>query len=250
MIACRGRDNLTAGRSIEDLIRGFLHESFNSSFMYIISPWVTNFEFSRPFIHYPWVSSTRVLDVIEAIINKGVEVKVLTRCFDDALRFDVLDLAGKIVNRGSVDDEVKGFIKSQLEDLLGGIEAMLRLSEVLGDNLLFDLGIGDLGRRLHTKLYINDKHALVGSANFTKSGIIDSSNWANWECLIAIKSSETGYGELLNITKGYLNAARGFSECEGRFMNMLSRFRGLLPRAVGSVMDVIAVLEDLINTLS
>lgn len=250
MIACRGRGNLTAGRSIEDLIRGFLHESFNSKFMYIISPWVANFEFSRSFIHYPWVSSTRVLDIIEAIINKGVEVKVLTRCFDDALRFDVLDLADKIVNRGSVDDEIKGFIKSQLEDLLGGIEAMLRLSEVLGDNLLFDLGIGDLGGRLHTKLYINDKHALVGSANFTKSGIIDSSNWANWECLIAIKSGETGYRELLNVAEGYLNAARGFSECEGRFMSMLSRFRGLLPRAVGSVMDVIVVLEDLINALS
>jgi len=250
VIACRGRGNLTAGRSIEDLIRGFLHESFNSKFMYIISPWVANFEFSRSFIHYPWVSSTRVLDIIEAIINKGVEVKVLTRCFDDALRFDVLDLADKIVNRGSVDDEIKGFIKSQLEDLLGGIEAMLRLSEVLGDNLLFDLGIGDLGGRLHTKLYINDKHALVGSANFTKSGIIDSSNWANWECLIAIKSGETGYRELLNVAEGYLNAARGFSECEGRFMSMLSRFRGLLPRAVGSVMDVIVVLEDLINALS
>lgn len=257
VIACRGKGGvITEGCSIEDLIRCFLHDSFDSKFVYIISPWITNFEFSKPFVHYPWVSSFRVLDVIRALIDKVGEVKVLTRCFDDAVRFDLLDLVSKVVNQsGNVDEYVRGFIKSQLQDLLDGINAVLSLRDALHDFLLFDLGVNELRdglrRRLHTKLYINDKYALLGSANFTNSGVVDSFGWGNWECLMLIRRDrdENTYSGLLHVAEDYLKSARGFDDCRKRFVSILRRFPNLLPWPISDVEDVVDVLEKLIEEL-
>ena len=232
--------------SIEELMIRFFHESFRSGRVYVVSPWVTAFNLSIKFIHMPYVNNNNVAEVLRALVNKGVEVRVLTRCVDESLDVQFMRVLINLHRRGGLKlpDEVRELFRRNIEDFINRAESLVRLASDLGDNLRFDLGDKDdlfAMYRLHSKLYINDYSVIMGSANFTRGGVLDG---GNWECVIRFARGENEelYRYALNVAEHYFNISRGFGDCERRVVRIVNT-------VVGSLDEPIYGIEDLIDYL-
>ena len=199
-LICKVAGSSTSSLSVESLIRRFLHETFDSKFLYIISPWITLFEFERPFIHLPFVEARRVDEVFRAFVFAGIDVRVLMRCVDDSVDIGLLRLLRLLRNVRKIFPDVFGtsqqyiageilkYIADRISELIKTIKIVNALRDILGENLRFDTPASGWHQRLHTKLYLNDRSAIVGSANFTRSGILSD---GNWECLLHFTKDES-----------------------------------------------------------
>ena len=234
--------------SIERLVINFFHESFSSDRVYVISPWISSFELkSKEFIHYPYVSSRKVIDVIKGLVKKGTEVKILTRCADDALDISLIRTIANINTREgqSIPSDIRNLLKRKLDDLASRLESTKGLVEELGENLRFDLGDRDdlyVKGRLHSKLYINHRTVIMGSANFTSSGITDE---GNWECLVRFSKDEDReiYEYAVGVVERYLAISKGFDECESRVIKIVNRATNLIGEKIYSIEDLIDYLN-------
>ncbi len=240
--------------SIEELIKRFLHESFNSKYVYIISPWITSFELDSRFIHYFYVSSNNVIDVLKALTNSGIDVKVVTRCLDDSMDVQLIRILTNIVQRErdtELNDDIKAFFRDRINEFLDRAIALVSLADDLRDSLRFDLGANDElfpWYRLHTKLYVNERSIIMGSANFTRGGILDG---GNWECVIHFTKDENTnlYNEALRVAQHYLSISKGFEDCERRVVRIINEFGGVINEPVYSIEDLIEYLGRVRDSL-
>lgn len=234
-VSCRGP--FKTSESVEGLFVEFLEASFSSRFVYIISPWITPFNLSNPFIFYPFTSSQNIAKIIESLTDLGVEVKVLTRCIDDLISGELLQLLELVVVRGN--DELVGYVADRIRDTIDRIEGVLKFRKILGNNLLFDYTYHiNFYYRLHGKIYVNDKMALVGSANFTRGGVVEG---GNWECLVKAYRGDPLYEEVRSYAEAYLGSGGDHARC-------MARVEGLM-REVSKVDRRIRDLEDVVEIL-
>jgi len=238
----------------EDLVRLLLYESFNGHYLYIISPWISSFKFSRKFIYYPYVSTYDVVEVLDAILKNGVKVHMLIRCFDDFLSPDTIyalfaiyksvSLSGSASSKpgASLPDIVTRYLKDQLETMLSRLETSEKFVRS-GFNVKSDLGVRDNTYfRLHAKIYINEKFAVVGSANFTRSGVVKG---GNWECLMLIERSSELYNEVLEEAERLYNSGKDFTECVERLLTLINDALKPLSVTIKSLDDLKTKLKEL-----
>lgn len=250
-VICRG-PGFNNDVDIEDLFMDFLYESFKSRFLYVISPWITAFNFNRRIIYYPYVSSGNALDVIRALVDNGVDVRIITRCIDDSVKADVINLVSSIISGGisdAVPGDVRDYLRDQLDEIASNVDGVLRFYGELYDRVVFDLGANDAlpaRYRLHSKLYVNEFSVIVGSANFTRGGITEG---GNWECIVEVNNGEELYKDLLNYAQQYLKVGRPFSECMRRTSKLLRDLSSLLKITVADAEDLTKMLGKLMSML-
>jgi len=238
----------------EDLVRLLLYESFNSQYLYIISPWISSFRFSKKFIYYPYVSTYDVVEMLDAIRKNGVKVYILIRCFDDFLSPDMIYALFAIYkymsSSGSASSKpgaslphiVVEYLKGQLEMMLNRLETSETFIKS-GFDVKSDLGARDNTYfRLHAKIYINEKFALVGSANFTRSGVVKG---GNWECLMLIERGSELYNEVLKEAERLYNSGKDFTECVERLLMLINDALKPLDVTIKSLDDLKIKLKEL-----
>ena len=229
---------------VEDLFRLFLIDTFNSEFMYIISPWVTSFRLTKKVIYYPFISSYSVVDILNALKDNGVKVFLLTRCFDDALSPDVVYILYKI-KEGSIrlSPALYKFLRNQVNFMYRRLEYVEKIIGT-GINCKFDIGVQDRESqfRLHAKIYVNDKYALLGSANFTRSGIVRG---GHWECLVRINSDSKIYYKILESAIKLYNAGRSYEECLRRITYLVTTHFGDNVK-INGIQDIKNLLKELL----
>lgn len=206
---------------IEDLLWWFLLESFESKSVWVISPWITHFNLSREVLYHPYVASSDVIKILENL-SKYAEVNVLVRCIDDFVSPDVVYTAYEIYNSilgGGLKLKdiaiVAEYFNSKLDDILkrlSSMEKLARLNINLKTDLKTDMSLihRKVPPRLHAKLYINDKFALVGSANLTYHGMSRS---GNWECMLMFKNGDGVYERLKEYAEKLFKRGHSFNDC-------------------------------------
>ena len=233
--------------SMEELMICFFHESFQSDRVYIISPWISDFQFRSKFVHQPYVSGYSVIDVLRGLMNKGIAVKVLTRCADDAIDISLIKTVTGLDSkeRQEVPSDIRNLLKRKIEDLIGKLTSSKALATEFNEGIRFDLGDKDdtrLRGRLHSKLYINHRTVIMGSANFTLSGISDG---GNWECLVRFSRDEKRdlYDYAVGVAEHYLRISRSFDECERRVIKIVNNASNLIGERIYSIEDLIDYLN-------
>jgi len=247
-ILCRHR-NIRQRDDIEDLLRIFLIDSFESNEIYIISPWVSSFKFNRKVIYYPYLSTYSVDEVLKILIDCGVKVNILVRCFDDFISPELIYFLYK-VSTGSIKLtlDLLNYLKRELERILYRLNTAKRIEES-GVNIRTDLGIGDdmnVWYRLHSKIYINNKYALIGSANFTRGGIVKN---GNWECLIKVPSNYPLYKDIVDYAKKYYDHGRDYNECINRVLNIINRYLSPLNIPVRNLDDLKKIISEILSLI-
>jgi phosphatidylserine/phosphatidylglycerophosphate/cardiolipin synthase-like enzyme len=254
-LICKVAGLSTSSLSVESLIRRFLHETFDSKFLYVISPWVTLFEFERPFIHLPFVEARRVDEVFRAFVFAGIDVRVLMRCVDDSIDVGLLRLLRLLRNNRDVcrtsqqyiAGEILKYIADRISELIKTVKIVNTLRDILGENLRFDIPASGWHRRLHTKLYLNDRSAIVGSANFTRSGILSD---GNWECLLHFtRDAKKLYEDALKVAHSHFDSSKGFDECERATLSLVNRLQ-LLDKPATSLEELESYLTELYHEIS
>ena len=67
------------------MFRVFLLDSFDGSNTYIVSPWITSFDFRKELIYSLYVSSRNSIEILEGLLERGVSVHLVMRSIDEAL---------------------------------------------------------------------------------------------------------------------------------------------------------------------
>jgi len=233
---------------IEDLFRLFLIDSFDSDFVYIISPWITPFNFTKKIIYYPFISSYSVIDALASLRKSGVKVFLLTRCFDDFLSPDIIYMLYKIKEGNfRLPRDLHRFLADQVSFAYHRLECVEKVVNT-GVNCKFDLGSQDKDHyfRLHAKIYVNSKYALIGSANFTRSGVIRR---GNWECLLKVESSSRTFKDILESANKLYNAGRSYSECQKRILQSINTYLMRNGIAVCGIQDLKKLLKEILHEL-
>lgn len=248
-LVCRDRQGSTSRYTIESLIRRFFHESFNSSFVYIISPWISLFEFSKPLMHYPFVDTNRVDEALRALADV-TDVKVLTRCVDDSIDIGFmkfLRIWREVQTGVGASEALINYLIGHLDNFTKTLELVITLRDILGDNIRFDLKQPGYGR-LHTKLYVNDFSVILGSVNFTKSGIADN---GNWECLLKLRRDHAKaiHTDALKVAERHFSLGQDFSTCERVTLSLLAELN-LIDKPVASLDELLEYFNNLKHELS
>jgi len=98
--------------------------------------------------------------------------------------------------------------------------------------------------KIHAKVYVGNKYALIGSANLTASAF----KGYNYECLMLLSKAEDSvvFEKVRNYAEKYFVNAILEEECEKRFLNELKR----LGLHFNSLSEVKAGLESMAYELS
>ncbi len=232
---------------LEDFVRVFLLDSFDSEFVYIVSPWISTFKFTKKIIYYPYISSYDIVDILRAIHVNNVDVKVLVRCFDDFLSPDLIYILYMIYTRKlNIPSDITLYLKQQLERIIRRLEMAEKIINI-GIDFRTDLGVNDRSwYRLHAKIYVNEKWGLMGSANFSRGGLIRD---GNWECLLMVDSNSQLYNELLKYAKQLLSVSKSFNECERRIVNTINRYLRGYGVKIHTFDDLKLLLKELYKSL-
>jgi phosphatidylserine/phosphatidylglycerophosphate/cardiolipin synthase-like enzyme len=235
-IICKGPKDIDT--VFEKSLLLFFSTSFHSKEVYMVTPWISTFEFrSQKLIYYPYVSSAKVLDILMALARNGVKVSIATRCFD-FLDYDLLYLVFTVTNYGTTA-EIKHYIQENLEDIIRRAEALLELSKVKNINVRFDLE-----QRLHSKIYINDFMAIMGSLNFTYSAM-----FRNYECINIIYKDKdvNSYNYLRKYSEELFQHLLEYSTCEKAILDRLAKVVNVKFSSVKEMLD--ALREDILRRL-
>jgi hypothetical protein len=131
-------------------------------------------------------------------------------------------------------------------ELIKTIKIVNALRDILGENLRFDIPASGWHRRLHTKLYLNNRSAIVGSANFTRSGILSD---GNWEYLLHFTKDEKLYKDALDAAHRHFDVGKGFDECERATLSLVNRLQ-LLDKPATSLEELENYLTELYQEIS
>ena len=241
------RDPIHVADDLENFMRIFLLDSFESKFVYIISPWISAFKFTRKIIYYPFVSSYDVVDVLKALHSQGVEIHVLARCFDDFLSPDLIYILYMIYNKNvSIPRDILLYLKHQLEGILRRLEMAEKIIDI-GVNFKTDFVSSQRPwYRLHAKIYVNEKWALIGSANFSYGGIVSN---GNWECLLMVDSKDKLYNEIFSHAKKLFSIGISYNECKERIVNLMNKHLRKYNVPIDSFDNLKIMLRELYRSL-
>lgn len=236
-VICRG-----LGDSIsifDDVLFSFLLTSLESKRIMILSPWLSPFELkSLKVVYYPFVSSQRVDEVLAAVANKGARVVIATRCFD-FLDYGLLALTSSILRKGVQDAGILEYLAESIENLRDRVEVLVRFCYRGSYECRLDLE-----QRLHSKVYVNDFMAILGSANFTYSGF-----YRNLECVAALSKDEAWYDYIAGYAENLANSLKGIRECENQVVRSLESALDLKVRDLNEVVDLLSNLSAKVRTL-
>jgi len=232
-VICRGSgDNSFV---FDDVLFRFLITSLESGRVLIVSPWLSPFELkSLRVVYYPYVSSQRVDEVLAAAVSKGTKVVIATRCFD-FLDYGLLALASSTLRKGVRDADILEYLAESIENLRNRFEALVRFCYRGGYECRLDLE-----QRLHSKVYVNDFMAIIGSANFTYSGF-----YRNLECVAMLfnKEDKGCYDYVAKYAENLANSMKGVKECEEQVVRSLE---SALDLKVGDLNEVAETLNNLL----
>jgi len=236
--------NFKGSFDIEDFFMLFLMDSFDSDFVYIISPWITPFKFTRKVVYYPFISSYNMVDVLTSLKKNGVKVFLLTRCFDDFLSPDTIYMLHRVKEESiKLPQELYRFLADQVSSALYRLNC---LEEIIskGIECKFDLGLQDKNRfRLHAKIYVNNKYALIGSANFTRSGVVRN---GNWECLLRVESSSRVFKVILDAADKLYDAGRSYDDCQKRILQLINNYLKGSGIVINGIQDLKKLLKEIL----
>lgn len=224
----------------EPLIK-FFCKSFKSKEIFIISPWVSTIELrKRKIIYYPYTSTTSLIEVFRALIKNGIKVYIATRCFDfidDHLIANAYNVAYD-PRKYYINKELEQYIKEELVNVVRRTQTLLSINELGNVELKFDIE-----QKLHSKVFINDFMALMGSLNLTHYGM-----YRNYECIITIfreKDPET-YNALREYAEKIMRELCDLKTCEISVLKALESFLNIrLPR----LRDLIELLEEILRKI-
>jgi len=218
--------------------------------IYIISPWITPFSFSKKIVVYPYIVADNIVDVLLGLVKIGVKVKILTRCIDDLLPLDKLYLVDLILQ--SAGDEVNYKVLREIYDYLindikwaiNRMKAIILLSKS-GIEIRYDVGEDLYSNRLHSKMYVGSKKAIIGSANLTQSGIVD--NRGNKEFILVVDREEPLYEKIREAAIKYFEQGYNFERCEKRIIRTINR---ILTEKFISLNDFMKYMERVLISIS
>jgi len=161
--------------------------------LYIVSPWISDVTFERRLIYLPYLDAGGVLEALEQLASAGKSVFVVTRYYDDVLKPDLLYTWAQLfqlLEQGSREelDELRRELKDDVSFSLSRIEALDEILRMEGVRVRFN-------NRVHAKLYVGERLAIIGSANLTFMST------RNEECVIV--ASKDGDGDLYRRAREY-----------------------------------------------
>jgi len=161
--------------------------------LYIVSPWISDVKFERRLIYLPYLDAGGVLEALEQLASAGKSVFVVTRYYDDVLKPDLLYTWAQLfqlLEQGSREelDELRRELKDDVSFSLSRIEALDEILRMEGVRVRFN-------NRVHAKLYVGERLAIIGSANLTFMST------RNEECVIV--ASKDGDGDLYRRAREY-----------------------------------------------
>jgi phosphatidylserine/phosphatidylglycerophosphate/cardiolipin synthase-like enzyme len=189
--------------------------------LYIVSPWISDVGFERRLVYLPYLDAGSVLEALEQLASAGKSVFVVTRYYDDVLRPDLLytwAVLFRLLKRGSREelDELWRELKDDVSFSLSRIEALDELLRMEGVHVRFN-------NRVHAKLYVGERLAIIGSANLTLMST------RNEECVIVARRDEDGdlYRQAREHAEEMYESAREERSYERVYLSRLRRLQEL-----------------------
>jgi phosphatidylserine/phosphatidylglycerophosphate/cardiolipin synthase-like enzyme len=236
-VLCRGVSD--SGPLFDDILYRFLLTSLRSRRVLVVSPWLSPFELrSLKVVYYPFISSQRVNEVLSAAAGKGVRVVIAARCFD-FLDYGLLVLALNTLRGGPRDSGVLEYLAASIDNLRDRVETLVNFCY----RGKYECRL-DVEQRLHSKVYVNDFMAIVGSANFTYSGF-----YRNLECLTVLPSDDAEYSYIVDYAENLVRSLKGVEECERHVVESLQSTLGLRVRGLGGLVELLNNLSARIRSL-
>jgi phosphatidylserine/phosphatidylglycerophosphate/cardiolipin synthase-like enzyme len=186
--------------------------------LYIVSPWISDVRFERRLVYLPYLDAGGVLEALEQLASAGKSVFVVTRYYDDVLKPDLLYTWAQLfqlLEQGSREelDELRRELKDDVSFSLSRIEALDEILRMEGVRVRFN-------NRVHAKLYVGERLAIIGSANLTFMST------RNEECVIV--ASRDGDGDLYRRAREYAEEVYASASEERSYERVyLSRLRRL-----------------------
>ena len=213
--------------------------------LYIVSPWISNIKFDNRLIYLPYLDAENVLDALGQLASAGKNVFVVTRYYDDVLRPDVLytwatlyRLYGRQSRGVSCPSELDVLwreLKDEVRFALGRIEPLEALLRMENIRVMFN-------NRVHAKLYVGERYAIIGSANLTTA-----SAFKNEECVIVVSrdGDEVLYHQAREQAVAMYESASEEQQYERTFLYRLLRLREL-----GLRFDSVELLKEWLRELA
>lgn len=235
-----------SGEDIEDLVWLFFLESFESmNGVWIVSPWVSAFNFKRDLVYLPYVFTKNTVEILKKLAEH-TEVHVLTRCFDDFVSLDTLYVLYKAyVGDERLPKDVASYFYARVAESmrrLESLEEIVRTGVSVKTDIERGVSSGRILPRLHAKLYVNDKIAIVGSANFTYMGI---SRTGNWECAIMVTNGDLLYTKIRDYTIKLFEKGRTFSKCVSSVINDVNNTLGQFNIKLNDLYDLKRLFNEI-----
>jgi phosphatidylserine/phosphatidylglycerophosphate/cardiolipin synthase-like enzyme len=222
----------------EEPLTKFFCKSFKSKEIFIISPWVSTIELrKRKIIYYPYISTTSLIEVFRALIKNGVKVHIATRCFD-FIDDHLIAIAYNVAygpHKYHINKELEQYIKEELVNVVRRTQTLLSINELSNIDLKFDIE-----QKLHSKVFINDFMALMGSLNLTHYGM-----YRNYECIITVfrEKDPEAYDALREYAEKIMRGLYDLKTCE---INVLKALESFLNMKLPGLRDLVELLEEIL----
>lgn len=205
------------GNLLEDAFKHFLVEEAGGD-LYIVSPWISEVIFERRLVYHPYLDAESSIKALTQLARLGT-VYIVTRYYDDVLSPSKM-LSWQHIHRAFKESptpflrELYMEVVEEIKKVLDRIAALEKLTQVDNIYVRFD-------NRIHAKIYVGNKYAMLGSANFTTYAL---KNY-NYECLLLIRRNENEelFEMVRSFAKRYFENASEKEECERAFLRRLER---------------------------
>ena len=204
---------------LEEVFKRFLiEETDEEGELFIISPWITRVGFEEPLVYHPYLDAEDNIEALTQLAELGKRIFIVTRYYDDILKpnriYSWYQLYKVYVtNPLSELGELYREMVEEVRHILSRIEA---LEELTVRNNIFVR----FNNRIHAKIYVGKKYAIIGSANFTRYALKNF----NDECVLLISREEEEelYLQIRGYAARYFNTALNEELCERNFLRRLS----------------------------
>jgi len=196
----------------EPFKRFFVEEaSHRGGELYIISPWITKISFERRLVYHPYLDAGDSVEALAQLAKLGKRIYVVTRYHDDVLKPYKLYFWYQLYRAYMKETtpeliELYNEMVEEVKQTLHRIEILEELSRINGVSLKFN-------SKVHSKIYVGEKYAIIGSANFTAPA------WKNLndECILLISREEEVYSPIKKYAEEYFHKAM----CENAYLKAL-----------------------------
>jgi len=192
----------------EPFKRFFIEEaSYRGGELYIISPWITKISFKRRLVYHPYLDAGDSVEVLTQLAKLGKRIYVVTRYYDDVLKpyklYFWYQLYRVYMKETAPElSELYNEMTKEIKQTLHRMEALEELAKIKGIAVKFN-------SKIHSKIYVGEKYAIIGSANFTTPALKN----LNDECILLISREEEAYTSIKKYAKKYFHNALCEKEC-------------------------------------